>query len=263
MLVSGVRTVIKENRKKLRRFLLVLSGLFFVLSIMDMPGAFRGKKEKGMGGILEAMKAGTGVSDDIKTGFFVVLDPGHGGEDPGKVGSRGELEKDINLKIAKKVEKYLLLQDTTVVMTRREDLTLADSTQKGWKSRDLQKRVEIIEEESPDLVVSIHQNSFSQKNVKGAQVFYYKGKKEGKRAAELLQDSLVNWVDKTNHRRCKYSDTYYILRMSTVPAVLVECGFLSNPEEEMLLQQEEYQERIAYGISMGIQQYLRSKEGLE
>lgn len=185
----------------------------------------------------------------------IVIDPGHGGFDPGKVGVKGTLEKDINLAIAGKVEKLLADSGYTVYMTRTEDVALCNGDESSKKIADMKNRVQFIGEKNPVLAVSIHQNSFSA-GTKGAQVFYYKGSAEGKKLAGILQNTIRDVVGDDNHRVEKANDSYYMLRKVTCPLVIVECGFLSNPEEETLLCEEEYQEKMAQGICEGIESFL-------
>lgn len=189
------------------------------------------------------------------TKAVVVLDPGHGGFDPGKVGTKGTLEKDINLAIAKKVEKLLADNGYVVSMTRTEDMALCSGNESSKKLTDMKNRVAFIEKADPVLAVSIHQNSFSA-GTKGAQVFYYTGSEEGKKMANIIQSSIRDAVGDDNHRVEKANDSYYMLRKVSCPLVIVECGFLSNPEEEALLCDQKYQEKMARGICEGIENFL-------
>lgn len=192
---------------------------------------------------------------------IVVIDPGHGGYDPGKVGINGELEKDINLKIALKVRELLVNQGYNVVMTRESDegLDSESGNAKSKKASDMANRIKIIDEAKADIMVSIHQNSYSSEKVKGAQVFYYAGSDEGKRLAEKLQDVIIRDVDTDNKRKAKDNTNYYILLRVKCPAVIVECGFLSNWEEATALCDEIYQNKMAEGIANGIMEYFSGK----
>lgn len=185
----------------------------------------------------------------------VVIDPGHGGFDPGKVGVNKSLEKDINLAISTKLSDILASNGYTVYMTRTEDVALCQGDEKSKKLADMKNRVAMIEEKTPGLVVSIHQNSFSA-GTKGAQVFYHAKSQEGKRLAGILQQTIREAVGDDNHRVEKANDSYYMLRKVSCPLVIVECGFLSNPEEEALLNDEKYQKRMAEGIAEGIENFL-------
>ncbi len=188
--------------------------------------------------------------------YCVVIDAGHGGIDPGKVGVNGVNEKEINLEIAFLLKNYLEAQDVKVVMTRESDEGLYDADATNKKVQDMKRRVAMIEEYAPDVAVSIHQNSYPQENVKGAQVFYYGGSKEGSRLAAILQDVLIDRLDKENRRREKANDSYYMLKKTSVPIVIVECGFLSNAEEAKKLCDEGYRDDLAWAIHLGILRYL-------
>lgn len=186
----------------------------------------------------------------------IVIDAGHGGDDPGKIGINGTLEKDINLSIAYKLKALLESQDYEVVMTRTDGEGLYQPGTKNMKAQDMQKRCEIITEAMPVFTISIHQNSYSEEYVKGAQVFYYGQSKEGEGLAKKIQASLIARLDPDNHRVEKANESYYLLKKTPTPTVIVECGFLSNGEEAELLNREEYQDKVAYGIMMGVVQYL-------
>ena len=188
---------------------------------------------------------------EVRKGYTVVIDPGHGGEDPGKVGINGELEKDINLQIAMKVRELLESEGMKVVMTREDDRMLAGDGTSGKKAEDLKERIRIIDDAKADLAVSIHQNSYTSPDVNGAQVFYYSHSEEGKRAAEVMQSALLS-VNPQNHRTAKANDSYYLLTRTKTPVIIVECGFLSNLDEAEKLIDEEYQTEISNAIGNGI-----------
>lgn len=190
----------------------------------------------------------------------VLIDAGHGGWDPGKVGVNEALEKDINLEIALRLKRLLEQNDVVAVMTREEDKDLASENAANRKNEDLKNRVRLIEEVSPVLVVSIHQNSYTEEDVDGAQVFYYAASEEGKRLGTILQESLKAELDDGNHRVAKANREYYLLKKSASPAVIVECGFLSNKREADLLAEKEYQEKLAFAIMLGIMEYINTAE---
>ncbi len=196
------------------------------------------------------------TEDVSQSQICVVIDAGHGGDDPGKIGINQLLEKDVNLSIALKVRQYLEAQGIRVVMTREDENGLYDSGAPNKKVQDMKRRVALIEETAPTITVSIHQNSYPEEYVHGAQVFYYDGSRDGQLLAQLLQEQLVQKLDPENHRQIKANDSYYLLKKTDVPIVIVECGFLSNQAEAKLLGQEEYQDRVAWAIHMGILQYL-------
>lgn len=186
----------------------------------------------------------------------VVLDAGHGGFDPGKVGIGGQKEAEINLAIALKVQKYLEANDVKVVMTRETEAGLYEEGVENKKVQDMKKRIEIMESANAAAVVSIHQNSYEEEYVNGAQVFYHANSKEGQSLAVYLQESLRERLNPKNHRQIKANDSYYLLKKTSVPTVIVECGFLSNYTEAELLEAEEYQDRVAWAIHMGILQFI-------
>lgn len=184
----------------------------------------------------------------------IVIDVGHGGNDPGKVSADGTQEKDINLEIAGYLRDYLIAQDYTVYLTRETDCGLYDENASNKKTSDLRNRILFFQEKNATLVVSIHQNSFSDSIQHGAQTFYYSTSEPSKQLAEIIQDSLLK-IDSTNTRTAKSSDSYYLLKNSSMPAVIVECGFLSNPEETAKLTDPNYQKKLAYAISLGVCEY--------
>jgi len=188
----------------------------------------------------------------------IVLDAGHGGDDPGKIGINGSMEKEINLAITQKVKTYLEANDIKVVLTREDDAGLYDAGTENKKVQDMKRRIAIMEEAKPLATVSIHQNSYPEEYVKGAQVFYHKDSKEGERLATLLQENLRVKLEPENHRQIKANDSYYLLKKTQIPTVIVECGFLSNSREAVLLSKEEYQDKVAWAIHMGILQFINS-----
>lgn len=189
-----------------------------------------------------------------ETQVLVILDPGHGGADPGVVGINDVLEKDINLEISLQVYDILTELGYEVLLTRSEDSGM-DATGEMSKVEDLAARVSLINETKPELAVSIHQNSYSDESVNGAQVFYYTGSEEGEMAAQILQEALWE-MNEDSMRQIKANDTYYLLNKTEVPTIIVECGFLSNVEEAQKLSEEEYQAMIAEAIASGIIEYL-------
>lgn len=194
-----------------------------------------------------------------KKKYIVCVDPGHGGTDPGKVGINGQLEKDINLEIAKKLKTYLEASDVTVVLTRDKDMGLYSSGDAHKKMADMRKRCQLIEEAKPDLVISIHQNSYHEEAIRGGQVFYYKTSVRGKKLAQILQERFDYVLGDANKRQAKANDNYYLLLHVKEPIVIAECGFLSNREEAEKLETKEYQDRLAWTLHMGIMEYLNQE----
>lgn len=192
----------------------------------------------------------------------IVIDPGHGGRDPGKVGINNALEKDINLSIAFKLKSLLEQNDINIIMTREEDVGLYQESDPNKKRADLNNRVDLIRSSKADLAISIHQNSFTQEYVKGAQVFYYQKSAPGRQLAEMIQAQLIETIADDNHRKAKSNTSYYMLTKTECPLVIVECGYMSNIREADLLTEDDYQEKMAWGIHLAILQFVNDG-GLE
>lgn len=185
----------------------------------------------------------------------VVIDSGHGGNDPGKIGVDGSLEKDLNLTIARKLKYYLETSGVQVIMTRDSDTGLYKETDSHKKTADLKARCQLINDTAPALTISIHQNSYHEESVSGGQVFYYRSSEKGKRLAELLQKRFDYVLGEKNRRLAKPNGNYYLLLHVKCPIVIVECGFLSNRREAALLGDKEYQDKLAWTIHLGILEY--------
>ena len=185
----------------------------------------------------------------------IIIDPGHGGFDPGKPGINGEDEKDLNLKISLKLKDRLEDAGVKVIMTRSTDDDVDGIDGGRHKSKDMLQRKKVAE--SGNILVSIHQNSFTQESVRGAQVFYSEKSSKGKKLAECIQKSIRDNVDNNNKRVPKSNTHYYVIRSVQIPSVIVECGFLTNQEEEKLLNTEEYQDKLAEAIYLGICEYFK------
>lgn len=201
----------------------------------------------------EAAKKGTGQAG------VIVLDPGHGGFDPGMVGVGGVEEKSINLQIARILADLLEEENFQVTLTRTDDGGLYDADTENKKAQDMQRRCAVIEQEKPLLTVSIHQNSYKDPSVYGPQVFYFEHSAEGKELAALIQNQLNTQLKIEKPRAIKANTNYYILKRSESVTVLVECAFLSNPQEAEKIQTEEYQKAVAAAIRDGILEYLGEK----
>lgn len=165
------------------------------------------------------------------------------------------MEKDINLSLSLKLKKILEKEKFKVYLTRDGDYNLATSTS-NQKISDLKNRKQQIFDKEPAAVISIHQNSYPSSDVHGAQVFYYQGSQEGKLLADSIQAALIKGLDPKNHRQSKSNADYYLLRDNPYPTVIVECGFLSNPQELEDLQKSSYQEKAAKCIYQGLKTYL-------
>ena len=144
-------------------------------------------------------------------------------------------------------------------MTREDDQGLYDENASNKKAQDLQRRCDMINDEKPLMTISIHQNSYTSPEIRGAQVFYYTTSSESQKLAETIQKTLIEQVDPENHREAKANDSYYLLKKTDSVIVIVECGFLSNPQEAEKLADEEYQQKMADAICIGVSQYLGSE----
>jgi len=192
------------------------------------------------------------------TNKVIAIDPGHGGIDPGAVGKQGISEDKINLDIAIKLRRLIEQNGGIVVLTRDDDnglYTENSTTIREKKNEDLRNRRILINESNPDIFLSIHLNSFPQSQYYGAQTFYKKGCEKSKQLALLIQEEFRNVLDENNSRVPQSRDSIYLIREVTAPSVLIECGFLSNPQEELLLNDSKYQEKIAWSIYIGIIRY--------
>ena len=216
------------------------------------PSREAGEAVMGPGGT----QGGAGTAGTKK--FLVAIDPGHGGRDPGKVSAGGQLEKDINLEIALKLKEYLEFSDVEVLLTREEDIGLYTDQDSHKKMADMEMRCKLINDAKPDLVISIHQNSYHEESVAGGQVFYYSRSEKGKELAGILQRRFDYVMGAGNRRLEKANDSYYLLLHVKSPIVIVECGFLSNPAEAKELESPEYQDRMAWTLHMGIMEFLNS-----
>ena len=204
------------------------------------------------------------VSGSVTGRPTVILDAGHGGFDGGAVAPDGTVEKEINLKIALKLREFLKLGGYEVVMTRDSDVSTDDvETDKiaARKKSDLKNRLKLMKDYPDAVFVSIHLNKFTTSAAAGSQVFYGAGRKESKKLGEDIQKSIVRLLQPENTRVNKQAtSSTYILYNATLPAVLVECGFLSNTAELKRLKTEEYQNKMAFGIFCGIMDYHKIAE---
>ena len=183
----------------------------------------------------------------------VVIDAGHGGFDGGCIGYSGTLEKDINLSISKKLSDMLSLFGFEVEMTRQDDDDTASDGANQVKKSDIHNRAKIIDQKADTIGISIHQNKYENRSIKGAQVFYGVKNPLSEILAQSIQDSLREILDNDNQRQIKKGDrSIYLLKNTKSPIVLVECGFLSNPNEEALLKTDAYQSKVAFAITCGL-----------
>ncbi len=190
----------------------------------------------------------------------IILDAGHGGFDGGAVGVDGTLEKDINLKITKRLEHYLKMSNFNVILTRTDENSIEDDSSTSIANRkvsDMKNRLKIINEYPDALFISIHLNKFSASSVHGAQVFYSVNNDDSLVLADSIQNSLTSLLKPDNERCSKKADkTIYLMKHAKNPAVIIECGFLSNKQELSLLKTDDYQGKLSFAIYCGILDYL-------
>ena len=186
-------------------------------------------------------------------GIAIVLDAGHGGRDGGSVGANGTIEKQINLAYTLALKEKFVKAGYHVYLTRKTDDGLYSELATNKKLSDMKARFDIIKKANPNLVISIHMNSFKNKSAHGASTYYRKGDKASQNAADLIQQSISTYCD-ASYKQGKVGD-YYILNCSYYTSVLVECGFISNPEEEKLLNTAEYKDQFTTAIFKGVLLY--------
>lgn len=189
----------------------------------------------------------------------IIIDAGHGGEDGGASSKNGILEKDINLDIALTLEKMLLQGGYKVKMIRNTDVSIHNqdaSTTRERKVSDIHNRVKITDSDKNNILVSIHQNHFSESKYFGTQIFYSKNHLNSQILAENIRKAVTSLLQPENTRKTKEASNVYLLDNISVPGVIVECGFLSNLDEAYLLSQKDYRDNIAYCIYLGIVEYI-------
>ena len=192
------------------------------------------------------------------SGKTVVLDAGHGVPDEGAESSNGTTEAETNLKITLKVQNLLEQSGCTVILTRSDENAIYDldsTTLRQKKISDIRNRVKIGNESSADIFVSIHLNKIPQQQYYGWQCFYKDGNEQSNKLAKSIQENLNKSIQKENNRVAMKIDNIYIIKHVEIPTAVVECGFLSNPEEEQQLLDDAYQNRLAWGIYNGIINY--------
>lgn len=201
------------------------------------------------------------AASGIDESKFIIIDPGHGGEDGGAIGVDGTLEKDLNLSIALIIGEMLTERGYTVIYTRTDDRMLykpSENVRGLRKLSDLKTRVEVAEEHPEALFISIHMNSFGQSKYSGLQL-YSSNNNESKRLAEAIRKNVIKDVQPNNKRNVKGEEGIYLLENINTTGVLIECGFLTNETECLKLSEKEYQKRLSFSIVCGIIEY---KEGL-
>ncbi len=205
----------------------------------------------------EAVPASGGAPD-----VTVIIDPGHGGEDGGAQ-DNGLLEKDINLSVSLYLRDMLGAAGYNVVMTRDEDISVYDAgakTVREKKVSDMKNRAELVNGSERNILISIHQNKFEQSKYSGTQIFYSGNNEKSERLAESVRRSVTGLLQPDNKRELKKdSGSIYLLKNARVPAVIVECGFLSNPQEAQKLGTEKYQKEMAFAVMCGFMQYAQTE----
>lgn len=220
------------SKKKI--VILIVLALIIILACSFMPAIFS--------------------SGSPKYEYTVVIDAGHGGRDGGCVGVNGSLEKDLNLEYAKTLKEFLETKDIRVVLTRTNDDGLYDKNASNKKLSEMKNRAKIIMNYQPDLMISIHMNSFALKSASGAKVFYKQDSEKSKSAGEKIQQSINYYCNDRNYA-ANIGD-YYVLNCTNYTSVLIECGYLSNPEEEQKLMTKDYREKLMHSVFCGIVTYL-------
>ncbi|OAT86463.1 N-acetylmuramoyl-L-alanine amidase [Desulfotomaculum copahuensis] len=193
-------------------------------------------------------------------GYVIVVDPGHGGDDPGTVGCRGTLEKDIDLAVGKRLAALLQQAGAKVILTREQDKNLADGDiydSRRLKVQDLSRRVALANDNKAHVLISVHMNHFSDPAEYGAQAFYQSGSEESKKLAALIQIEMNRRL--IDSGRQAMAGDFYVCRHARMPAVIVEAGFLSHPGEESKLRDPAYQEKAAQAVLTGLQNYFGAK----
>lgn len=196
------------------------------------------------------------------SGKVVVIDAGHGKPDEGAESSKGTTEAQTNLAIALKVQNLLEQSGCTVILTRSDENAIYDIDSKTLREKkisDIHNRVKIGNESQSDIFVSIHLNKIPQQQYDGWQTFYKEGNSDGQKLATLIQNNLNESIEKENKRVPKPIENIYIINHVEIPTTIVECGFLSNPEEEQKLLEDNYQNKLAWGIYNGIIDYFYEK----
>lgn len=197
-------------------------------------------------------------SENVKSMPTIVIDAGHGGEDGGAVNESGVLEKDINLSISNDTSALFYLLGFDVTQTRKTDIALdnGEDTIRKRKVSDMKKRLEIFNSSKENTIISIHQNKFSESKYHGTQIFYSPNNPKSKQLADSIKYSVKGLLQPDNERECKKADSgIYLLKNTNNPAVIVECGFISNGEECKNLLDSQYQKQMAFSITAGFLSY--------
>ncbi len=195
----------------------------------------------------------------------VIIDAGHGGEDCGTIGKNGAYEKDLNMQVALMLGEMLSEKGYAVVYTRTDDKLLyteAENIKGIRKISDLKNRCKIAKEYPDSIFISIHMNSFTDSKYSGLQVYYSQNNDSSRQLAEKVQKKVVSTLQKDNTRAIKPGKSMYVLENIDNTAILIECGFLSNPEECEKLSQKEYQKELCFSIMCGMIEYTENKNSV-
>lgn len=263
---SASRTTPGKRRAKGRQSHRVMLTMLFVLGFgvvvalcgSENPAVFPFPNSGAVAGEAEGQREGvsrpavTGQKGTGIRGKLVVIDAGHGGFDCGTTGVSGSHEDDLNLQVAQCLREQLIQGGAQVIMTRENEEAIAPT-----KDEDMQKRRQIIADSGSDIVVSIHMNSYEDPNTRGHIVYFMQGSVQGQRLAQAIGGSMDQGLDTVRKNNVQSND-YFILKSGTQPCVLVECGFLSNRQEEAKLLDPEYQQKVGEAIFQGIEEYFKA-----
>lgn len=230
-----------EDKKTLINNFIFLAAFALVFAVGCLTGSE----------MIADMQESKSASVDLEPKKVIVIDPGHGGEDGGAIGVGGVLEKDLNLALSSTISEILRFSGFEVIETRTEDVMLYDKNvdYKGKKKiLDLAARLETANSTMPDLFLGIHMNSFPDSRYSGLTVYYSENTPESFEIAEFLRQDVVSLLQPDNNRVLKPGGNIYLLKRTACPAILVECGFVSNPEECALLSTEDYRQRLSFVI---------------
>lgn len=243
--------IIAAEKVKIKFYLLTI--LIFIFSTLIVGSGYIIKKA--------TVNVSANNSNFNKT---VIIDAGHGGPDGGTSADDGTVEKDINLQIAHKLNKILMSMGVETVMIRTEDISIHDDTAETIRQKkvsDLKNRLDILNNTDNSIFVSIHQNHYSSSKYSGAQIFYSKNNPQSYELAESIRLPIVTYLQTDNTREIKQSGSeIYLLNNAQAPAVMVECGFLSNWSDTQNLKNEKYQQKLAFVIAIGITDYILNTE---
>ncbi len=196
------------------------------------------------------------------TGKIIAIDAGHGKPDEGAIGYMNTTEQKVNLEISQKLQNIIEQSGANCIITRATEDGIYDkqaNTIRKKKISDIKNRVKIVNNNQSDIMLSIHLNKFSDPKYKGWQVFYQKGNIESEKLANSIQESLNLNINKISDRTPKPIENVYLMNNVKIPGVVIECGFISNPEESKKLKEKEYQNKLSWGIYLGVQDYFREE----